>query len=111
MMSCFITGLMIDYENAFTLDFTEACRAVSELKSRLLAVEKIIEQFSEFDDVKIRNWQTGEFQKKRHRRLVSRTVAEVMNKAYSERKLFVPLKELKELRNKRLKEKAGGGNE
>jgi len=89
MARCYFTGINIQLEESFLLDFGPALNALKDLRQRAASVQRIVEQLSPSDDVEIYNAKKNKNETKRDRRLVSKTVAETLASAYPEGRLFV----------------------
>jgi hypothetical protein len=89
MPRCFLTGLEMELQSAYVLDVGTALRAVRELQGHVARLKRLVEQLGPIDVVKVPNFNGKGTSVRRHRRLVSPTVAEALNGAGTGHDLFV----------------------
>ena len=89
MPRCFLTGIEVQMENACLLDCGAARRAVRDLKLRVAAVERIVEQLSPKDRAEVLDYKSQRIKVRPERRLVCQTVAAALSMSYPESPLFV----------------------
>jgi len=89
MFRCFLTGIEIKDDEAYTLDIGAARIAIRELKSRAFALEKLINELGQTDKVEVRNPNTGKTILQRRRRLVCHQLSLALSKVYPEGNIFV----------------------
>jgi len=89
MPRCFLTGIEVQMENACLLDCGAARRAVRDLKLRVAAVERIVEQLSPKDRAEVFDYKSQSIEVRPKRRLVCQTVAAALSTSYPESPLFV----------------------
>lgn len=88
MFKCYLTGIELQQDEAYTLDLGAARKAIKKLKDKVFALERLAEELGHIDKVEIRN-KKGKRIIQRRRRLVSCHLAEAFSKDYSEEKLFI----------------------
>lgn len=89
MPKCFITGVEVPLDNAYVLDLRAAHRALKDLRQRVAALERLIEQLSPKDDVEVHDNKTDTTRVRSDRRLVTETVARALCVAHPDGDLFV----------------------
>ncbi len=88
MIKCFYTGIQLKDSEAYVLDIGEARRLLRELKDTANAVEKLIKELGEVDEVEI-NSRTGKKIKQRRRRLICMQIASAFIDSYKGKNIFV----------------------
>ncbi|MCL5031199.1 MAG: hypothetical protein M1480_19520 [Bacteroidetes bacterium] len=81
MIKCFYTGIQLKEDEAYVLDIGEARRIFRELKDRTNAIEKLIKELGEVDEVEI-NSRTGKKIRQRRRRLICKQIASAFIDTY-----------------------------
>ena len=104
MFRCFLTGIELKEDDAYTLDVGAARRIIRELKNKAYALEKLVEELGHWDKVEIRNAQ-GKNIKQNRRRLICRQLAEAFSKTYPGENIFMRWTEW--ISRKRCKEPEG----
>jgi len=89
MPKCFLTGIEVPMENAYLLDCGAAKKALHNLKLRVAAVERIVEQLSPKDRAEVFDYRSQRIEVRPERRLVCQTVAAALSTSYPESPLFV----------------------
>lgn len=89
MFRCFLTGIELKQEEAYTLDIGAARIAIRELKNRAFAIEKLINELGQQDKVEVRNPNSGKTIVQRRRRIVCNQIAEALSKSYPEGNIFI----------------------
>ena len=110
MARCFVTGVQISLDDSWALDVSEVHRAVRELKSQLTALEGLLAQLGDRDEIHLKDHVTGRERTRRDCRLVCASVAEALGGVCPGRPLFVTFQDWKKLRDQRrawLKGKGG----
>ncbi len=110
MARCFVTGVQISLDDSWALDVSEVHRAVRELKSQLTALEGLLAQLGDRDEIHLKDHVTGRERTRRDCRLVCASVAEALGGVCPGRPLFVTFQDWRKLRDQRrawLKAKGG----
>jgi len=94
MFKCYMTGIELQQDEAYTLDVGAARKAIKKLKDKVFALERLVEELGHIDKVEIRD-KKGKKIIQHRRRLISRHLAEAFSKDYSEEKLFIKWPEWK----------------
>lgn len=89
MPKCFLTGVEVSFEDAFLLDSSAARHLLKDLKERIASLERMIEQLGAVDKVELPNPSSGQKRVRKDRRLVSQSVAEVLQSGFPEKCLFL----------------------
>lgn len=103
MAKCFISGLEIRVSSSFVLDVGAAKRLERELRQKTAALGKMIEMLGTLDKVQMKDNETGCSKTRWERRLLCAVVADGLNAAWKEHKLFIEFNEYKKKRKKRIK--------
>jgi len=102
MAKCFVTGVELPLSETFVLDIPVAYRILKDLRQRLGAMERLIEQLSPWDDAEVFDAKKREMLVIKQRRLVSPGVAKALSSVSPENDLFIPWPVWRE-RRKRIK--------
>jgi len=98
MPKCFITGIEIDLQDSWLLDRSAATRALSRLRERLDAIERLVSQLSAQDQVQVHDYRSGVDKARRQRRLICPTVATALSVSNPEFPLFISWKDFRAVR-------------
>ena len=98
MAKCFVTGIELAIREAFVLDTSAAHRALLNLRHRVCSLERLIAQFSHYDEVEVYDVRRHQMVKQKYRRVVSSQVSALLCAAYPETKLFISWPDWKERR-------------
>lgn len=101
MARCFVTGVQISLDDLWALDVSEVHRAIRELKSQLTALEGLLAQLGERDEIHLKDHVTGRERTRKDCRLVCASVAEALSGVCPGRRIFVRFSEWKQLRDQR----------
>lgn len=92
MITCFVTGVRCEINDAYVLNRREARDLLDRLKDRVASLRRVLEQLSPLDDVEAREFamvpKHMNFSAKKHR-LVCKAVANGMAPGFPEIKLFL----------------------
>lgn len=92
MITCFVTGVRCEINDAYVLNRREARDLLERLKDRVASLRRVLEQLSPLDDVETREFAMApkhmNFSAKKHR-LVCKAVAKGMAPGFPEIKLFI----------------------
>ena len=88
MLKCFYTGIQLKEDEAYMLDIGEARRILRELKDRINAVEKLMKELGEVDEVEI-NSAAGKKIKQRRKRLICKQIALGFIDSYKGKNIFI----------------------
>jgi len=83
LFKCFLTGIELKEQEAFTLDLSAARKAIRELKSRAVAIEKLIINLGEIDKVQTPSGM------QRRRRIVCSQIAEALSASFPGANIFI----------------------
>ena len=90
MAKCFLTGVELPLEETWVLDIPAAHRALRDLRQRVAAVERLIQQLSPREDVEIYDAKKRETFTRKDRRLINPSIAKALSAVYPEKDLFMP---------------------
>lgn len=89
MAKCFITGVDVDMKDAYVLDVGAATRALRALHRRAGALDRLLEQLSQKDEVEYFDVRRQALWVRKDRRVVVPTVANALAATYPEAPIFV----------------------
>ena len=98
MAKCFYTGVELPVQEMLVLDAATARRAVRDLRQRLEAVERLIQQLHPKDPVEVYDVRNRQSITIKQFRLVSRAVAAVLSETYPWERLFLEWNEFRAMR-------------
>lgn len=90
MYRCYLTGVEVAFDNAFVLNRTVLYRVLRGLKEKTETLERLLAQLGAHDEAVVRLGPGQPPVTRKHRRLVSRAVAEVLRAGFAEPDLFIP---------------------
>jgi hypothetical protein len=96
MNRCFLTGVEVGFESAHVLNRTVLYRLLRGLKQKAETLERLLEQLGPVDEAIVRRVSGEPPVTKKHRRLVSKAVADVLRQGFGEPELFIPFATLAE---------------
>ena len=89
MAKCYFTGIDVPLHAAFVLDVARAFRALKDTKDKVIALERLIEQLSPWDEIKVFDHVKHEDVVKKNRRLVCEKIAAALSHTCPEEQLFI----------------------
>ncbi len=95
MAKCFVTGVVMPLNESYVLNIGAAYRALRDLKQRMNALERLLQQFGARDKVEHYNPRTKQCRIRLEHRLVSSSMARALSTAYPEGKLFITWSQLR----------------
>lgn len=101
MARCFVTGVQISLDESWTLDVSEVHRAIRERRSQLAALEGLLAQLGDRDEVHLKDYVTGRERTRRECRVVCASVAEALGGVCPGRPVFVKFHDWKQIRDQR----------
>lgn len=101
MARCFVTGVQIRLDESWVLDVSEVHRAIRQLKSQLAALEGLLAQLGDRDEVHLKDSVTGRERVRRDCRLVCESVAVALGGVCPGRPVFVKFRDWKQIRDQR----------
>lgn len=90
MFRCFLTGVEVRPDSAYVLNRTVVYRLLRSLKERTETLERLLQQLGPHDETIVKQAAGQPPVTKKHRRLVSKAVAEVLRTGFQEQELFLP---------------------
>ena len=89
MARCFLTGVELPLEETYVLDIAAAHHALRDLRQRVAAVERLIQQLGSREDVEIYDAKKRETFIRKDRRVINAAIAGALSAVYSEKILFM----------------------
>ncbi len=89
MPKCFLTGLEINFDQAWLLNRGQAKRAAQTLRDRLAALDRLIQQLEPLDEVEVYRGPVHGLRTRRDHRLVSRSVVNAYSQSFPDLDLFL----------------------